>query len=91
MRKLATWLAVTLGIAALLHRLKRRRRALGPAASDAPMADPASELRRKLATSRSEDGPQEAAPEATVAARRGEVHGEARAALDEMRSRDAEH
>jgi hypothetical protein len=88
MRKLATWIVVSLGIAALLHRLKRRRAASGPAASLAPPADPADELRQKLAESRSEDVAPEATPEATVAARRAEVHGEARSALDEMHSRD---
>jgi hypothetical protein len=90
MRKLATWFVVTLGIAALLHRLKRRRAGVESAASEAPRADPADELRRKLAESRSEGAVQEAPPEATVATRRADVHGEARAALDEMRSRDAE-
>ena len=87
MRKLGTWVVVTLGIAALLHRLKRRRAAAGPAAPLAPAADPADELRRKLAESRTESARPEAVPEATVSERRSEVHDEARAALDEMRSR----
>ena len=86
MRKLATWVVVTLGIAALLHRLKRRRAAAEPAPPIVPAADPADELRRKLAESRTEGEP-EAVPEASVSERRTEVHDEARAALDEMRSR----
>jgi hypothetical protein len=86
MRKLATWVVVTLGIAALLHRLKRRRAAAEPAPPIVPAADPADELRRKLAESRTEGEP-EAVPEASVSERRAEVHDEARAALDEMRSR----
>jgi hypothetical protein len=87
MRKLATWVVVTLGIAALLHRLKRRRAAAEPGPPIAPAADPADELRRKLAESRTESAATEAVPEATVSERRAEVHDEARAALDEMRSR----
>jgi hypothetical protein len=87
MRKLATWVVVTLGIAALLHRLKRRRAAAEPAAPTAPAVDPADELRMKLAESRTESAATDAVPEATVSERRAEVHDEARAALDEMRSR----
>jgi hypothetical protein len=87
MRKLATWVVVTLGIAAVLHRLKRRRAAVEPTAPTAPAPDPADELRRKLSESRTESTVSEAAPEASVSERRAEVHDEARAALDEMRSR----
>ena len=87
MRKLATWVVVTLGIAALLHRLKRRQAAAESATPTAYAPDPADELRRKLAESRRESTATEAVPEATVSERRAEVHGEARAALDEMRSR----
>jgi hypothetical protein len=88
MRKLATWVVVTLGIAALLHRLKRRRAASAePDAPPAPAADPADELRRKLAESRTASAAPEAVPEATVSERRADVHDEARTALDEMRSR----
>ena len=86
MRKLATWVVVMLGIAALLHRLKRRQAAAEPPTATTP-ADPADELRRKLAESRTESAATEAVPEATVSERRAEVHDEARAALDEMRSR----
>jgi hypothetical protein len=41
----------------------------------------------KLAESRTESAATDAVPEATVSERRAEVHDEARAALDEMRSR----
>ena len=87
MRKLATWVVVMLGIAALLHRLKRRQAAAEPPTPTTPAADPADELRRKLAESRTESAATEAVPEASVSERRAEVHDEARAALDEMRSR----
>ncbi len=88
MRKLATWVVVTLGIAALLHRFKRRRAtAAEPPAPIVPAADPADELRRKLAASRTESAALDPVPETTVTERRAEVHDEARAALDEMRSR----
>ena len=87
MRKPATWVVVTLGIAALLHRLKRRRAAAEPSTPATPSVDPADELRRKLAESRTESAATETVPEASVSERRAEVHDEARAALDEMRSR----
>jgi len=87
MRKRLTWLLVTLGIAALVRRLKRR----GGHAEPAPAAstdDPANELRRKLAESRSADEGENAPtpPETTVEERRAEVHEHGRAALDDMRS-----
>lgn len=88
MRKLLTWLLVTLGIAALVGRLKRRRTALelsAPAARQ--IEDPADELRRKLAETRAEGEGAEKTPETSVSERRAEVHDEGRAALDEMRSR----
>jgi hypothetical protein len=94
MRRLVTWALVTLGIAALARRLKRRREALAPAqpaTAPAPVEDPADELRRKLAATRSQDAPStaEAVPDEAVADRRAEVHDEGRAALEEMRSRQA--
>ena len=93
MRRLVTWALVTLGIAALVRRLKRRREELQPGAPAAavPAADPADELRRTLAASRSEGTSAEAEeiPGGTVSERRAEVHDEGRAALDEMRSREA--
>ncbi len=91
MRRLLTWLVVSLGIAALIRRLKRSRRPVesAPAAEEPaePAADddPAGELRRKLAESREEDVP---SPPVTVEERRAEVHGQGRSALDEMRETD---
>lgn len=87
MRKLLTWLVVTLGIAAVVRRLRRRPEALEPAAAQ-PAVDPAAELRRKLAESRAEAASPEPAPESPVSERRAAVHHEGRAALDEMRARD---
>ncbi len=94
MRRLLTWAVVTLGIATLVRRLKRRRRASSPAPSPtaaAPTADPADELRRKLAATRSQEpsASVEELPDGTVAERRAEVHDDGRAALEEMRSRRA--
>jgi hypothetical protein len=87
MRKLVTWLVVTLGIAALVRRLKRRRETYEPLPVQPSPEDPAAELRRKLAESREAEMP-ESPPASSVAERRAEVHGEGRAAVEEMRSRD---
>jgi len=90
MRRLITWVVVTLGIAAIARRLRRR----GTQDEIAPAADaeddPADELRRKLAETRSEDEIAEppVSPEATVDERRAGVHDEGRAALGEMRGSD---
>jgi hypothetical protein len=94
MRRLLTWMVVTLGIATLVRRLKRRHKASSPAPSatvTAPTADPADELRQKLAATRSQEpsAPVEDLPDGTVAERRAEVHDDGRAALEEMRSRRA--
>jgi hypothetical protein len=90
MRKLLTWLLVTLGIAALVRRLRRGREQAEPApAPNEDAGDPADELRRKLAESR-EEASGTPAPEATVEERRAEVHEQGRAALDEMRSQPPE-
>ena len=89
MRKLLTWIAVTLGIAALVRRLRRRRSAEVEPTAGGPVDDPARELREKLAASRAEspaDAPAETTAGATVEERRAEVHEDARAALEEMRS-----
>jgi hypothetical protein len=95
MRKLLTWVVVTLGVAAVIHKLRRRGHepelAPGPTPLTEPTsaepadqpegADPADELRQKLAESRAD----ETAPEAgSVEERRAEVHEQGQAALDEM-------
>jgi hypothetical protein len=90
MRKRLTWLLVTLGIAALVRRLRRRRAAIEPSPAPSTTDDPAAELRRRLAESRSEPATPEVAPETTVSERRADVHDEGRAAMEEMRSRDRE-
>jgi hypothetical protein len=95
MRKLLTWMIVTVGIAALVRRLRRRGSSddswsepaepASPPASE--NADPADELRRRLAETR-EDEPAsaDAAPEAeaSVDDLRADVHEEGRAVIDEM-------
>ena len=89
MRRLLTWLLVTLGIAALVRKLRRRAHASSaPVAPEMPAAsDHADELRRKLAESRGDEpGPEGAVPEESVDERRADVHAEGRATLDEMRS-----
>jgi hypothetical protein len=91
MRRLITWIVVTLGIAAIVKRLRRRGQPeeLAPVAED---EDPADELRRKLAESRTEEGADTGEPAAPsdlgVDARRANVHDEGRATLDEMREPD---
>jgi hypothetical protein len=81
-RKLVTWGLVTLGVAALVRRLRRRRES-APARQE--LDDPAAELRRKLDESRAAPEGQAPRPEASVEARRADVHGQGRAAIDEMR------
>jgi len=104
MRRLLTWLLVTLGIAALIRRLRRRGApaevwtpAPPPPAPPPPVApaapaeeDPADELRRKLARSRAPaaDEPAEPPTTETVEERRADVHDQARSALGEMRDSD---
>jgi hypothetical protein len=89
-RKLIKIALVVLGIRAFL-RWRKSRRAQEATTSTAPApADPADELRRKLAETR-EDSDAEAVPEtpeASVADRRAEVHEQGRAALDEMTPSD---
>ena len=92
MRRLLTWLLVTVGIGALVRRLKRRREPalVEPTRPPAAGDDPADELRRKLAESRGEDEALETPEprEETVPDRRADVHEQGRAALDEMRDSD---
>jgi hypothetical protein len=88
-RRLLTWLLVTLGVAALVRKLRRRAESTSASATgpETPAAhDHADELRRKLAESRGEPEPASAVPESSVEERRADVHAEGRATLDEMRS-----
>ena len=90
MRRLLTWAVVTLGIAALVRRL-RRRSAQPEIAAQPPEADPADELRQKLAASRTEEtaAAEPAAPETpSVEERRAAVHDQGRSTLDDMRPDD---
>ena len=80
-RKLVTWTVVTLGIAALVRRLRRRH---APEVERAG-ADPAAELRRKLDETRAAEPEPEPPAGDTVETRRAEVHDQGKAALDEMR------
>jgi hypothetical protein len=90
MRRLLTWLVVSLGIAALIRRLRRSTSPTESAAVEEPaQPDPADELRRKLAESRADDEPAVVAPSpVTVEERRAEIHGQGRSALEEMRETD---
>lgn len=91
MRKLVTWIVVTVGIAALVRKL-RQRKAAGAEQVEAGDEDPADELRRKLADTREQPAAEARAsqasvpvtPEATIDERRTEVHDQGRAAIDEM-------
>jgi hypothetical protein len=83
MKRLTAWLAGFAGGAAV-YRLFRRH----PPASVAPAADPAEELKAKLAAARETAGAEEAPAEAGVEARRRSVHDRARAAIDEMQGPD---
>ena len=83
MRRLVRWTIVTVGVAALVRWLKRRREEATPSYVE-PASDPADELRQKLAESRGDDAAAGAAPPETVAERRAEVHEQARTTLSEM-------
>ena len=90
MRKLIKLALVALGIRAFLHWRKSRKEAQGSAPTADAAADPADELRRKLAESRDDVVPEEVEepPAASVSDRRAEVHEQGRATLDEMKSTD---
>ena len=90
MRRRLTWLLVSLGIAALVRRLKQRGDHTEPTPPPPPrQSDPADELRQKIAESR-EDEPVDVPPttETTVEERRADVHDQGRSALDDMREAD---
>jgi hypothetical protein len=93
-RRRFAWVAGGFGAAALLRALRRRR--ARPDAAE-PHADPASELRRRLAEARdaaddrdefdaAEGVPiDQVEPAASVEDRRRAVHEQAQAAIDDMR------
>ena len=95
MRRLLKWALITLGIAALVRKLRSKREAAAESASDATVStktsvtvtattttdDPADELRRRLADTREPES-----ADASVDDRRSEIHGQGRSAIDEMRS-----
>ena len=91
MRKLLTWIVVTVGIAALARKLRQRNVIDEPQVDEPQPApevdDPADELRRKLADTRegeSSGGEAAVTAEATIEERRSDVHEQGRAAIDEM-------
>lgn len=92
MRRLIKIALVVLGIRWFLRWRKRRHEDAtgGTPTPAATGADPADELRRKLAASRveTEADPHEEATEPSVEARRADVHEQGRAALDKMTSSD---
>ncbi len=98
MRKLLTWVVVTIGIAALVRKLRSRGHEDKWTEAPPATADPADELRQKLATTRegdaepsgadepaSEPPTPEPTSEPSIDERRTEVHDEGRTAIDEMR------
>jgi hypothetical protein len=89
-RRLVQLALIALGIRALWQ-WRARRRAEARAVTTAPQTvDPADELRRKLAASRDDVAVGEAGAtyETSVAERRTDVHEQARATLDDMKSSD---
>jgi hypothetical protein len=102
MRKLLTWLLVTLGIAALVKRLRRSGEEVEPVPGFSPApapasaepadrpeeSDPAGELRAKLEETRAQETPSPAPEPGSIDERRAEVHEQGRAALDEMQPSD---
>jgi hypothetical protein len=90
-RKLIKIALVALGIRAFLAWRRKRKEAQATAPAGAtPAADPADELRQKLAESREDADASEAEepPAETVADRRADVHEHGRATIDEMKSTD---
>ncbi len=79
MRRLAAGLGLGMGLAWLFRRLRPSAQAV------ARRDDPAEELRRKLAESRTPETAPEPEPEPPLDERRRTVHERGRAAIDEMR------
>ena len=93
MRRLLKWLVITLGIAALVRKLRSRTatpdRMAEPAVPAPSADDPAEELRRKLAETREPETSEASggsSAEGSVEERRADVHDQGRATIDEMRS-----
>ena len=92
MRRLLTWIAGGLGIAALVRHLRRQQAHEAPAAGSRvgldPAPDPAAELRRKLAEARGagDDRDEFDAAEGTPVDEVGEDAGGARPSLEERRA-----
>ena len=91
-RKLVKLALIALGIRALWQWRARRRAEASAVPAVPATADPADELRRKLAASRDDEAVGDAAvtPETTVEERRTDVHEQARATLDDMKSVEEE-
>ena len=80
MRRFLTGLGLAAAAAVVLGRFRRRKQA-------PPAADPAEELKQKLAETRTDEAPPEPEPEeqeAPLDERRRGVHDRARAAIDDM-------
>lgn len=92
MRRVLTWLAGAVGLAALA-RLRSRRRAVASAELLVD-EDPAEELRRKLADQQDDEAADAEADTTAdpvdLAARRAQVHARAQEAIDHMREGEAE-
>lgn len=88
--KLIKLALVALGTRAALRWWKRRQATQASAPAVTPAADPADELRRKLAESRDDVEPKgvDTPPAASVTDRRADVHEQGRAVLDEMKTTD---
>jgi hypothetical protein len=90
-RRLTRWV-IGLASALAVWRLWSRRRQVEPKAEE---PDPAEALRRKLAETRDDVGPEPAAPEApeapaeTIDERRARVHAKAQETIESMREGDA--
>jgi hypothetical protein len=92
MRRTVTWIAGLVGIAALARWIRGRRRASVLPESDLGGADPALELRSKLAETREQPSPDPGATvetdeidgSSTIDERRARIHEKAQQAIDEM-------
>jgi hypothetical protein len=90
MRKAWTWLAGAIGLAALARLWRRSSHAPTPPLPP-PAPDPAEELRRKIAETRSATAPADPAePEESLGLeeRRARVHAKAQEAIEVMRTED---